>query len=261
MKAGGETRTSTTLLEEGTRRLAALHERGFDLGFTDPADADRRVEALYAHARAALYSRIQDVVVREATTRSVRVRTAARDRDHYLAHPPAGERLRVDAVRLLANLHDGRPPGIQIVVSDGLNANAINAQLRKVLPPLRQRLAAAGHHLAETDVVVENGRVRAGYEIGGLVGAELVVHLIGERPGTGLDTLSAYLTYGRDDQGRIRWSGGLDHSSTTAVCGVPPRGKPPDVAVEEIATIVTRALIERRTGVPLTIHGATQARL
>jgi ethanolamine ammonia-lyase small subunit len=179
----------------------------------------------------------------------VRVRTAARDRDDYLAHPPAGEVLPDDSVRVVANLHEGRPPGIQIVVSDGLNANAINAQLRSVLPPLRRRLAAAGHHVAETDILVENGRVRAGYEIGGLVGAELIVHLIGERPGTGLDTVSAYITYGRDDKGRIRWSGALDHSSTTAVCGVHPRGKPPDVAVEEIARVVTRALVERRTGV------------
>ena len=251
MKAGGETRSSTTLEEQGARRLAALRERGLDLGLTDPADADRRVEALYAHARAALYARIQDVIVREATAKSVRVRTAARDRDDYLAHPPAGQVLADDAVRVVANLHDGRRPGIQIVVSDGLNGNAINAQLRSVLPPLRRRLAAAGHHVAETDIVVENGRVRVGYEIGGLVGAELVVHLIGERPGTGLDTVSAYITYGRDDHGRIRWSGALDHSSTTAVCGVHPRGKPPEVAVEEIATVVTRALVERRTGVPV----------
>jgi hypothetical protein len=43
----------------------------------------------------------------------------------------------------------------------------------------------------------------------------------------------------------------LDHSSTTAICGVHPRGRPPDVAVEEIATVVTRALVERRTGVPM----------
>jgi ethanolamine ammonia-lyase large subunit len=251
MKAGGETRSSTTLEEQGARRLAALRERGLDLGITDPADADRRVEALYAHARAALYGRIQDVIVREATAKSVRVRTSARDRDDYLAHPPAGEVLPDDAVRVVANLHDGRPTGIQIVVSDGLNGNAINAQLRSVLPPLRRRLAAAGHHVAETDIVVENGRVRAGYVIGGLVGAELVVHLIGERPGTGLDTISAYITYGRDDRGRIRWSGALDHSSTTAVCGVHPRAKPPEVAVEEIATVVTRAMVERRTGVPV----------
>ncbi len=34
MKAGGETRTSTTLEEQGARRLAALRERGLDLGLT-----------------------------------------------------------------------------------------------------------------------------------------------------------------------------------------------------------------------------------
>ena len=251
MKAGGDTRTSTSLEEQGARQLAALRERGFDLGITDLADAERRVETLYANARAALYARIRDIVVREATAKSVRVRTAARDRDDYLSHPSAGERLPDEAARIVANLYDGRRPVIQVVVSDGLNANAINAQLRSVLPALRRRLAAAGHHVADTDIVVDNGRVRAGYEIGGLVGAELVVHLIGERPGTGLDTVSAYITYGRDDHGRFRWSGALDHSSTTAVCGVHPRGKPPDIAVEEIATVIRRALIERRTGVPI----------
>jgi ethanolamine ammonia-lyase large subunit len=250
MQAGGDRRTSTALEEAGARQIASLRDRGFDLGIAHQADADRRVEALYAHARAALYSTVQDAVVRDATLRSVRVRSAATGRDDYLAHPPAGERLAGDGARAIASLHEGRPPGVQMVVSDGLNANAINAQLRAVLPPLRRRLAAAGHHVAETDIVVENGRVRAGYEIGGLVGAELVVHLIGERPGTGLDAVSAYVTYGRDEHGRFRWSRALDHSSTTAICGVHPRGRPPDVAVEEIAAVVTRALVERRTGVP-----------
>jgi ethanolamine ammonia-lyase small subunit len=83
------------------------------------------------------------------------------------------------------------------------------------------------------------------------MGAELVVHVIGERPGTGLDTVSAYVTYGRDEHGRLRWSNALHHSLTTAICGVHPRGKAPDIAVEEIASVVTRALVERRTGVLL----------
>src|SRR5262249_20060581 len=160
---------------------------------------DRRVEAIYAHARAALYATIQDAVLRDATLRRVRVRSAAADRDDYLAHPPAGERLADDSARAIASLHDGRPPRVQIVVADGLNANAINAQLRDLLPPLRRCPTAAGQDVAGTDIVVDNARVRAGYEIGGLVGAELVVHLIGERPGTGLDTVSAYITYGRDE--------------------------------------------------------------
>ena len=67
---------------------------------------------------------------------------------------------------------------------------------------------------------------------------DAVVHLIGERPGTGLDTLSAYLTYGRDAAGRSRWSPDLDHAATTAVCGIHREGKPPSEAVGEIARLV-----------------------
>ena len=67
--------------------------------------------------------------------------------------------------------------------------------------------------LSDHDIVVRNGRVRAGYEIGGLVGADVVLHLIGERPGTGLNTLSAYITYGRDEAGNREESaaGSLAH--------------------------------------------------
>ena len=248
-KAGGDRRALTALEDEGSRRLAALRDRGFDLGVANPIDADRRIDSIYTHARAALYASIQDAVVRDATARSVRVRTTAKDRDDYLAHPPSGERLSGDAALLIARLHGGRPPDVQIVVSDGLNANAINEQLRALLPPLRTRLIAAGHHVAGTDIIVENGRVRAGYEIGGLVDADLVVHVVGERPGTGLNTASAYITYGRDESGRSRWSRSLDHSATTAICGVHPAGKPPAVAAEEIAAVVTRALRDKRSGI------------
>jgi ethanolamine ammonia-lyase small subunit len=132
-----------------------------------------------------------------------------------------------------------------------LNANAINEQLRIVLPGMRRALADTGHHVGETDIVVRNGRVRAGYEIGGRAGADVVVHLIGERPGTGLNALSAYITYGRDDAGAFRWSRDLPHSATTAVCGIHPKGKSPDVAIAEIARAVARIVAQCRSGVAL----------
>jgi ethanolamine ammonia-lyase large subunit len=248
IKAGGDRRAAMTLEDEGSRQLAALRDRGFDLGVVNPIDAERRIESIYTHARAALYASIQDAVVRDAAPRSVRVRTTATDRDDYLAHPHSGERLSGDAALVIARLHGGRTPQVQIVVSDGLNANAINEQLRSLLPSLRIRLAAAGHDVAGIDIIVEHGRVRAGYEIGGLLDAGVVVHVIGERPGTGLNTASAYITYGRDERGRSRWSRALDHSVTTAICGVHPAGRPPAMAVEEIAAVVTRALREKRSG-------------
>jgi ethanolamine ammonia-lyase small subunit len=177
--------------------------------------------------------------------------TNASDRDDYLAHPPAGEAIcQQDASRVAALYKLGRP-SVQLVISDGLNANAVNENLRLVLPIMKQQLSQDGHLVGETDIVIENSRVRAGYHVGFLLGVDLIVHLIGERPGTGIDTMSAYLTFGRDLGGRSRWSTGLDHSWTTAVCGINRRGKQPEVAVAEITRLVNRMFEQRCSGVGL----------
>jgi ethanolamine ammonia-lyase small subunit len=180
------------------------------------------------------------------------VRSTAASRDDYLAHPPSGEQLADDGARMILALGAARRPTVQLVVSDGLNADAINEQLRVLLPPLRRLLADAGCHVGETDIVVQNGRVRLGYVIAGLVGADTVVHVLGERPGTGLNTASAYVSYGRDPLGQSRWGRDLDHSATTAICGIHAKGKPPHVAAAEIARVVARMLEQRRSGVALT---------
>ncbi|RPH53619.1 MAG: ethanolamine ammonia-lyase, partial [Acidobacteria bacterium] len=200
-KAGGDRRTALSLEEEGHRQLYELRERGFDLGGMTPPEADARLESIYTHARRALYATVDEGVIRDVSPRSLRVRTTATSRDDYLAHPAVGERLRGDEARAVATMYHVPEPQVQLVVSDGLNANAINEQLRALLPPLRRLLSDKGCRVGETDVVVQNGRVRAGYEIGGLVGADVVIHVVGERPGTGLNAVSAYLTYGRDESG------------------------------------------------------------
>ena len=249
-QAGGDRRPRTSLEEEARTRLSTLRERGLDLGVNSPETADARVDAIYQHARTSLYAPLDEGVLREATIAAVRVRTSAADRDDYIAHPGHGEQLAGAAADRLQRLE--RAGGqVQIVVSDGLNANAINEQLRRLLPPLRRRLQHAGCRVSAADVVVQNGRVRVGYEIGALVGAEVLVHLIGERPGTGLNTVSAYLTYGRDAGGRLRWTRDLDHSMTSAICGIHPKGKTPEAAVDEIARVVARMFAERRSGVAL----------
>ena len=105
--------------------------------------------------------------------------------------------------------------------------------------------------MGNVEIVVENGRVRAGYHIGLLLDVWLVIHFIGERPGTGIDTAAAYMTYGREQDGRSRWAAGVDHSSTTAVCGIHPRGKRPENAVTEIANLANRMFEQRCSGVML----------
>jgi ethanolamine ammonia-lyase large subunit len=254
-KAGGERRSREALALEAHRTIERLRVAGFDLGhgdgqaLGDPAPSRQRLDRIYAHARRALYATLAPRVLADACRRPARVRTLARDRDDYLAHPSTGERV-ADAARIWS-LYPSRRPHVQIVVSDGLNADGVNENLAAVLPELRRALGSTEARAGEIEVVIDNGRVRAGYHVGALLDPEIVVHFIGERPGTGLDTLSAYLTYGRDSQGRSRWRPDLDHSVTTAICGIHRRGKPPELAAEEIARTVLRMLAERRSGVAL----------
>jgi ethanolamine ammonia-lyase large subunit len=257
MKAGGDRRSIESLREEAGRKIKALRERGYDLGYghgddySVPPGAEVRVETIHRNARHALYAVISTGVIRDASPRHLKVRSIANDREQYLSHPPSGERVcESDAPRLISLYNSGRPRA-QIVVSDGLNANAVNENLRALLPGLGRGLTEAGHHAGGVDIFVQNGRVRIGYHIGELLGVDVIIHLIGERPGTGLDTLSAYLTYGRDATGRLRWSPELDHACTTAICGIHPRGKRPEEAVNEIVRCVVRMFEERRSGVSL----------
>jgi ethanolamine ammonia-lyase large subunit len=257
MKAGGDKRSHATLRVEASKKFEALSARGFDLGrghgidYDAPPEVEGRLRTIYEHARRALYAALDEGVLREVSPRHLRVRTGANDREHYLSHPPSGERLRAEDAARVAALYAQRRPQVQFVLSDGLNADALNESLRAVLPRLRRELTEAGLYVGEVDVWVTNGRVRVGYHVGELLGVDVVVHLIGERPGTGLNTLSAYITYGRDAAGRLRWSPQLDHACTTAVCGIHPKGKRPEAAVEEILRCVVRIFEERRSGVAL----------
>jgi ethanolamine ammonia-lyase large subunit len=256
-RASGDARTFEALRAEATKKVSALAERGFDLGSScdgDTSSRDRvtaRIDAIYAHARRALYAKLDDSVIKDVSPLRLRVRTNATDRDDFLAHPPAGEAICAqDGLRISA-LYSTSRPRVQVVISDGLNANALNENLRLVLPALRRTLAQTGHLVGDSDVVIENARVRAGYHVGLLLDVELLIHLIGERPGTGIDTMSAYLTYGRDKANRSRWGPNVDHSWTTAVCGIHHRGKLPEVAVEEIARLVSAMFEQRCSGVML----------
>jgi ethanolamine ammonia-lyase large subunit len=248
-KAAGDSRSTSALEDEGRHTLSELREGGLDLGTPDTNAA--RLDAIYRNARSALYSTVDSNVIRDVCPRYLQVRTNAADREDYLAHPPAGERVRAADAELLRSLHPVQRPQVQLVISDGLNAGAVNEQARAFLPAIRRWLRDAGCLVGATDIVVQNGRVRAGYHVGALVEPEVVVHVLGERPGTGINTVSAYLTYGRDGAGRSRWQPQLDHSCTTAVCGIHPKGKPPDVAATEVARTVARMLEQRKSGVAL----------
>src|SRR5262249_38496375 len=120
------------------------------------------------------------------------VASAAADRTHYLMRPDLGRRLAGDAEARLA-AYAGRGHDAVFVIVDGLSARAVTAHARPLLaaaPPRRQ-----GWRIAPL-VVVRQGRVAIGDAIARALRADIVVVLIGERPGLSApDSMGAYLTF------------------------------------------------------------------
>ncbi|MFD1482587.1 ethanolamine ammonia-lyase subunit EutC [Paracoccus nototheniae] len=112
------------------------------------------------------------------------------------------------------------PPPLLIVIGDGLSAPAVMAQAAPLVTALLARLP----ELQGRPVVLASGaRVAIGDAIGAAMGAQMVLMLIGERPGLSVaDSLGAYLTLapreGLRDNARncvsnIHTRGGLSHAA------------------------------------------------
>ena len=126
----------------------------------------------------------------------VTVATQAADRHTFLLRPDLGRRLSVDSAQTLTNLSNNTKqplPSLAFVIADGLSAQAIQGHALALLEALRLELPQVQE---ATVVLATQARVALGDEIGEIFGAELVVVLIGERPGLSApDSMSAYLTW------------------------------------------------------------------
>ena len=132
---------------------------------------------------------------------SLSLASAARNRDEYLKRPDWGRRLNEESRERLAARRDSFDAAF--VIADGLSALAVQ---RHAVPLIEFVMRDLEWKVAPV-AIVEQGRVAIGDEIGELLGAKLVVVLIGERPGlSSPDSLGAYLTWepriGRTDAER-----------------------------------------------------------
>ena len=119
------------------------------------------------------------------------VQTQVTTQDEYLLRPDLGRRLS-DEGRALVAERCTKNPQVQIVVGDGLSAAAVTNNLPQIYPVLEQGLTSAGFTLG-TPFFVRYCRVGVINDVNDIVGADVVVLLIGERPGLGVaDALSVY---------------------------------------------------------------------
>ena len=172
---------------------------------------------------------------------SPHVSSRARDRREYLKRPDLGRKLDDASRQLLASR--GASSRLAIVVGDGLSPAAVNAHAVALVGSLMPRLAAARIDIG-CAVVASGARVALGDEIGAILGARMVVVLIGERPGLSApDSLGAYLTFApRPD---------ITDAERNCVSNIHGAGLGYEEAALRIAWLICEGLAREVTGVAL----------
>src|SRR3979411_384722 len=166
----------------------------------------------------------------------------AGNRKDYLRRPDLGRTLDQASQHLLAG-HSGSPCQLAIVVGDGLSPRSVNSHAIELVRNLIPRLAIERIEIGYA-VVASGARVALGDEIGAILGARMIVMLIGERPGLSApDSLGAYLTFAP----RI----GLTDAERNCVSNIHGAGLGYDEAAHKIAWLVREGLAREVTGVAL----------
>jgi len=195
------------------------------------------------------HSRSKDTVLSEIPSEWVQgaglleVHTQATEINQYLTRPDLG-RVLCDAGVAVLREKCVQKPDVQIVVSDGLSTEAITANFEEILPPLSRYLTSAGLSLGTT-LFVRYGRVKVEDQIGQLLGAKVVILLIGERPGLGQsESLSCYTVY--------KPPATTVEAERTCISNIHRSGTPPVEAAAVIAELAQNMIRHEASGIALT---------
>ena len=172
------------------------------------------------------------------------IQTLAASKQEYLLRPDLGRRLSDDARESIA----ARCPvgcDVQLVIGDGLSAQAVKTQVPLLLPELESMIRQRGWSLGQT-YAVRYCRVGLLNEIGELLSPQVVVLLIGERPGLATsESLSAYLAF--------RPRPGHTDAQRNLISNIHARGIPPLLAAERIVNAIDRLLSAQSSGVGIDV--------
>ncbi|WP_298217476.1 ethanolamine ammonia-lyase subunit EutC [Halothiobacillus sp.] len=226
-------------LRRYTRARIALGNVGASL----PTDEVLRFGLAHAKARDAVHHAMDVETLRQnleaAGFRVLRAQSTAADRQTYLLRPDLGRRLHPDSV---LTLQGNQACSLAIVVADGLSAFAPENHTVPLLRQLQQRIDVDWSQVPV--VLTTQGRVAIGDEIGAALKADLVLVLIGERPGlSSPDSLGAYLTY-QPKLGRM-------DSERNCVSNIHAAGMSYAQAAHKISYLIQESLRRKYTGVEL----------
>ena len=172
---------------------------------------------------------------------TLQLASSVADRKEFLTRPDKGRRLDDPSRALLSARHNG--VDLAIVIGDGLSSRAIH---ENALPFIHEFMAL----VAQTDLttapicLVKNARVAVADDVAHLLGARLVIMLIGERPGlSSPNSLGIYMTYDPKP--------GTTDESRNCISNIRQGGMSARAAAQKLAYLVETALQTKTSGVQL----------
>ncbi len=198
-----------------------------------------RFWADHAAAQNAVWSDVPDEVVKDLG--AIPLKTVALDKAEYLKNPNTGKRLDAESLALVKQ--NGKKVNVQVVLADGLSSRAIERNAKDAMAALNKGLDTLGLSY-NTPFFVKNGRVAIGDEIGEMTGVDVIVMLVGERPGlNSTASMGAYIVY--------KPTIGIEESKRTVISNIHSVGTVPVEAGAQIAELCQSIIKHKMSGVDL----------
>ncbi|MEW6022206.1 MAG: ethanolamine ammonia-lyase subunit EutC [Pseudomonadota bacterium] len=248
---------------QALRRFTAARIGLGHSGASQPTRAQLDFQLGHARARDAVHGALDTAQLSAALAPAwpaapcpLLLHSAAADRNIYLQRPDLGRQLDAPSRQLLLARHGGAVNedryDLSVVVADGLSALAVMRHTAPLLQALYARLQALAWQLAPV-AIVQQGRVAVGDEVGELLGAKIVLVLIGERPGlSSPDSMGLYLTWAP----RV----GLTDERRNCISNVRPAGLGVEDAADRLHYLLAEAHRRQLSGVHLKDDSALQDR-
>jgi ethanolamine ammonia-lyase large subunit len=251
----GDPRSTREIVAEAQQSLEEIRRRGvlISQGYDgQPSqlskDLDREIHRIYDDAKQCIWAELPESYAASIAP-AIPVATLSADRNDYILHPASGEALSPSSIQTLRQLRAQHADAYNalFVLSDGLNPLALTSddQAKTLLEHLENELKLSGIRIAPERLLIRAGRVRAGYRIGELMfggrsGPMHLLHIVGERPGSGHRTLSIYITSADGEA----WGkpSAIDHNITKVVSGIASTALLPKQGAEAAGRIL-RTLI------------------
>jgi len=231
-------------LRQYTPARIALGRAGTSL----PTKPHLEFQLAHARARDAVHHQLDVKALQEALQthgyQTILLQSSAESRPVYLQRPDKGRRLAPESrAALEARPRPAKPYDVAFVIGDGLSAMAIEENAVPFFEAMMSSLGNTDWQVAPL-CIVKGARVAIADEIGEVLGAKLVVILIGERPGlSSPDSMGIYMT--------LNPRTGLTDESRNCISNVRPEGLSYHQAAYKLNYLMTEARRRGLSGVNL----------